>query len=648
MSLLTVKVDREGTTADSTYGMMTISIPADTWSIIQNRKLMVSDMRSQYFAKYPSLRAGSVSVNTKTTLKDCCTVNSDGSAYFVCYTLEDIPRDVKVFGKTCIPAGMYELTLIVSGKFGKGCPAINNVPGFDGIRIHAGTSKDWTEGCVLVGMERTNNNNRMSSCRTAEIIVWNLLANLKNVGHTLQIDIRFNNPEDKREPVQTEPTTEQKASVVNGMKKLMRASRTPDNFVSIGEAGDCGCYSLSSLDPDTKGEYPTQNTKKFFSNISENIYDMVKNKKSVNSFTNGTATTGVTVTPIVMDNTNYSYNVPTKDSLQECIEKRTHGKKLDIVAKGDSVASSVFEISYSRTVVYEGGYIFDPIDTARERKYGLSFAHDGEELRSLNVTNIKDLEEHDAVSIYRTKYWYSYSLDVIGLQELADLVFDTLVCCGTENGLEIVKKTIRDNYGVSAPKNTSWEEFLKVMNYESGPKLVNEIVVARKKFHSEFVEKNRSSEKFLEKWLERCDDYTMAIEQPEKGTGNGDYFVNIFKAVDDWLNDGSADTGITEKGLHFVYNNSIQVTSYIPVYVSEKPKFIGFVNWGMVCQRRINMKTDWSVDGEALQEQQWAIVSECLEMALNSNIIPVTVVSGVSPSGQFFGNITSHLFWASL
>lgn len=62
----------------------------------------------------------------------------------------------------CIPAGMYDVNVTVSGRATKyelwtpqypKLPLVENVPGFEGIRIHAGNTAKDTQGCILVGME---------------------------------------------------------------------------------------------------------------------------------------------------------------------------------------------------------------------------------------------------------------------------------------------------------------------------------------------------------------------------------------------------------------------------------------------------------------------------------------------------------------
>lgn len=87
----------------------------------------------------------------------------DGN-YF-CDTLEDTVRDLnkngkfdngekKVYGKTAIPYGTYEIKWTYSPRFKKYTPQLMNVPSFSGIRIHAGNSADQTEGCLLLGQNK--------------------------------------------------------------------------------------------------------------------------------------------------------------------------------------------------------------------------------------------------------------------------------------------------------------------------------------------------------------------------------------------------------------------------------------------------------------------------------------------------------------
>jgi len=76
------------------------------------------------------------------------------------YTVEDEDRKledggVKVYGKTCIPRGRYEIIVDYSKRFNKVLPRILNVPGFEGIRVHGGNKAEDSEGCPCIGRDRT-------------------------------------------------------------------------------------------------------------------------------------------------------------------------------------------------------------------------------------------------------------------------------------------------------------------------------------------------------------------------------------------------------------------------------------------------------------------------------------------------------------
>lgn len=86
---------------------------------------------------------------------------------FECWTLEDAVRpdpdpstpenEAKIPGATAIPEGRYRVRVTYSPRFKRRLPLLDNVPGFEGIRIHAGNTAQDTEGCILVGLARSEN-----------------------------------------------------------------------------------------------------------------------------------------------------------------------------------------------------------------------------------------------------------------------------------------------------------------------------------------------------------------------------------------------------------------------------------------------------------------------------------------------------------
>jgi hypothetical protein len=88
---------------------------------------------------------------------------------FECYTLEDKDRMLtsnirseeikksKVYGETCIPAGVYEVVMVFSKKRGYSVPQLLGVKAFVAIQIHVGNFIKDTLGCILVGQRCIQN-----------------------------------------------------------------------------------------------------------------------------------------------------------------------------------------------------------------------------------------------------------------------------------------------------------------------------------------------------------------------------------------------------------------------------------------------------------------------------------------------------------
>lgn len=91
-------------------------------------------------------------------------IYADGEELFE--TLEDYDRGLrdemseeeikarKVYGKTAIPTGIYELIMNYSPKYKKVMPLLLNVKGYSGVRIHSGNDENDTLGCILVGWNK--------------------------------------------------------------------------------------------------------------------------------------------------------------------------------------------------------------------------------------------------------------------------------------------------------------------------------------------------------------------------------------------------------------------------------------------------------------------------------------------------------------
>jgi hypothetical protein len=118
---------------------------------------------------------------------------------FKCWTLEDVDRElttdmpladiqkIKVYGRTAIPRGSYRVIVNMSNRFKRMMPLLCDVPGFAGIRIHAGRIAEHTEGCVLTGM--SHGENQIFNPRQAYGLLFPVLDAAHTAGEPISIAI---------------------------------------------------------------------------------------------------------------------------------------------------------------------------------------------------------------------------------------------------------------------------------------------------------------------------------------------------------------------------------------------------------------------------------------------------------------------------
>lgn len=108
-------------------------------------------------------------------------------------------KAVKVPGETAIPKGTYVVTLDVTSPkyaavkwywdFCKGkMPRLLNVPGFDGILIHPGSSALDSAGCLLCG--RNTVKGKLTSSRDTFKAFYKKLESAAKRGEKITIEIR--------------------------------------------------------------------------------------------------------------------------------------------------------------------------------------------------------------------------------------------------------------------------------------------------------------------------------------------------------------------------------------------------------------------------------------------------------------------------
>jgi hypothetical protein len=106
---------------------------------------------------------------------------------FECHILEDPVRPAKIAGHTAIPAGSYSVIVSHSPKFGRDLPLLQDVPNFEGIRIHPGNTAADTEGCLLPG--RSKARDAVGESRAAFAALFDKIKAARGRGERVQMEI---------------------------------------------------------------------------------------------------------------------------------------------------------------------------------------------------------------------------------------------------------------------------------------------------------------------------------------------------------------------------------------------------------------------------------------------------------------------------
>ena len=99
-------------------------------------------------------------------------------------------KEWKVPGETAIPEGRYRITLEYSPRFGSDTITLNNVTGFDYIRMHGGNTVKDTDGCPLLGMKLDANGIAPGTSQPAVKLVKAIIKEAIKAGQQVWIDVR--------------------------------------------------------------------------------------------------------------------------------------------------------------------------------------------------------------------------------------------------------------------------------------------------------------------------------------------------------------------------------------------------------------------------------------------------------------------------
>lgn len=121
------------------------------------------DIKLKRIAKRDTYTIGKLYIDGK---YQCDTLEDKDRGLSQSMQIEEIKKH-KVYSKTAIPTGKYEVIWSYSPRFKKMLPLLMDVPGFNGVRIHNGNTAAHTSGCILLGVNSAVGKvlNSIATCR---------------------------------------------------------------------------------------------------------------------------------------------------------------------------------------------------------------------------------------------------------------------------------------------------------------------------------------------------------------------------------------------------------------------------------------------------------------------------------------------------
>jgi len=149
-----------------------------------------------------------------------------------------------------------------------------------------------------------------------------------------------------------------------------------------------------------------------------------------------------------------------------------------------------FDISFKKTMNFEGGYVNDPDDRGGETKYGIS-------KKSFPNLNIRELTLNEAKDLYRNNYWDKIEGNFIHNQELADLLFDTAVNIGLTGSVKMLQRIL----GINDDGIVGSITLKHINQYKESECLADRYRLARIKYYYDIT--NKKNKKFFYGWIRR-------------------------------------------------------------------------------------------------------------------------------------------------
>src|SRR5262245_48903679 len=172
-----------------------------------------------------------------------------------------------------------------------------------------------------------------------------------------------------------------------------------------------------------------------------------------------------------------------------------------------------FDAFFPTLLKHEGGFVDDPADPGGATNKGITLATFQRTARRFlgvdpTLENLKALTDAQAGKIYKPMYWDAVRGDEIGLQELADIVFDFQVNAG-DSASELLQKVIND---VGANPRLSVDgdigpATMRALNSVDQKDAYRRYKQGRIDYYQDLVARRPALGKFLLGWLKRVNSF---------------------------------------------------------------------------------------------------------------------------------------------
>ena len=172
---------------------------------------------------------------------------------------------------------------------------------------------------------------------------------------------------------------------------------------------------------------------------------------------------------------------------------------------------ATFETSLNKTLIHEGGYVFDKDDPGGETYKGIARTVNGswagwqtiDKLKKLpnfpqNLDSDKILQDN-IKTFYKANYWDIVKGNDIQNQAVADSVFDFAVNAGAKTSATMVQTII----GTKADGNIGPATLAKLNTFDSGYFLAL-FKLAKIERYMDIIKKRPTSSKYLYGWINRA------------------------------------------------------------------------------------------------------------------------------------------------